>query len=220
MVLTLAKLIDLTGQRFEKLTVIKRVEDKIYKGGRKFAQYLCKCDCGNTVKVTAANLRNGYVKSCGCYRKEIVEKHGQCGTRLYRVWSDMKQRCKNQNGTYYHIYGGKGISVCDEWQEFDNFYKWAIENGYKDELTIDRIDSNSNYEPSNCRWATQKEQQNNKSNNHLITYNGKTQTMKQWAEELDINYSTLVGRIVKHHWEIEKALTTKVVRGRNQWAKS
>jgi len=124
----------------------------------------------------------------------------------------MKQRCKNKNSSYYHIYGGKGVSVCNEWEDFESFFKWAMESGYKEGLTIDRINSDGNYEPSNCRWATQKEQQNNKSNNHVITYNGKTQTMKQWAEEIGMNYTTLVNRIVRNHWSVEKALTTKVTR--------
>ena len=213
------KLLDLTNQRFGKLKVIKRIENKNY-GSRSCVQYLCKCDCGNLVKVIAQRLRSGETKSCGCYKKEIVETHKQSGTRLYVIWSDMIQRCKNPNNTYYHIYGGKGICVCEEWTNFESFYKWAIDNGYNDNLTIDRIDGNGNYEPSNCRWATQKEQQNNKCNNHLIIFNGKTQTMKQWAEELGISYTTLSNRINKSKWDIEKALTTKAIRGGNKWVKN
>jgi hypothetical protein len=128
------------------------------------------------------------------------------GTRIYNIWAVMKRRCTNPNNKEFGRYGARGITICDEWQDFMSFYKWAIENNYTEELTLDRIDNNGNYEPSNCRWVTMKEQQRNRSNNHLITYEGKTLTISQWAEERNINHDTLFSRINKRHWEIGRAL--------------
>ena len=127
-------------------------------------------------------------------------------TRLYRIWSNMKTRCENPNRKDYKRYGQRGVKVCEEWSDFLTFYEWAINNGYKDGLTLDRIDANSNYEPSNCRWATAKEQGNNRTNNHLITYNGETKTIAQWAEERNINHDTLYSRINRMNWDIGRAL--------------
>lgn len=122
-------------------------------------------------------------------------KHGKYYTRIYRIYNDMKKRCYNHSMINYKNYGGRGIKVCDEWRnDFMNFYNWAMNNGYTDNLTIERIDVDGNYEPNNCKWITYKEQANNRRNNVHLTYAGKTQTMKQWAEELDIKYSTIVTR--------------------------
>ena len=129
--------------------------------------------------------------------------------RLYDIWNLMKQRCTNPNRPDFARYGGKGIKVCDEWLSYDGFKAWALANGYADDLTIERNDSTGNYEPSNCRWATTKEQAVNKKSNVMVTFNGKTQTISQWAEELGINYFTLQSRITKRHWSIERALTKK-----------
>lgn len=119
-------------------------------------------------------------------------KHGLWNTRIYRIWQRMKTRCYNKNFQHFKDYGGRGIKVCDEWlNDFMAFYKWAVDNGYNDNLTIDRIDVNGNYEPNNCRWLTNDEQQNNKRNNILLTYNGKTQTITQWANELGIKRSQI-----------------------------
>ena len=135
--------------------------------------------------------------SCGCLVKENhICTHNKSYTRLYRIWQKTKQRCYNENHKHFQYYGARGITVCDEWKnDFQVFYEWAINNGYSDELTIDRINVNGNYEPSNCRWATRKEQMNNTRQNRFITYNGKTQTAKQWSEELGIKYPTLQGRL-------------------------
>lgn len=123
-------------------------------------------------------------------------KHGMSNTRLYNIWRKMKNRCSAKTGHYYKYYGAKGITVCDEWKnDFLSFYNWAIAHGYSDDLTIDRIDGNGNYCPENCRWATSLQQGRNKSNNHLITYQGKTQTISQWAKELNINWYTLFHRL-------------------------
>lgn len=129
-------------------------------------------------------------------------------TRLYRIWNNMKQRCGNPNNTVYSYYGGKGISICDEWKRsFDVFSQWAYSNGYTEEMTIDRIDSNKNYAPENCRWVSRKVQANNTRSNRLITYNGRTQTTAQWAEELGISPKTIWARLEK--WPIERVFKEK-----------
>ena len=137
--------------------------------------------------------------------------HGIRNTRIYEIWKDMKKRCFNPNCAAYHLYGGRGIIVCEKWKDnVKDFYDWAMQNGYTDKLTLDRIDVNGNYEPSNCRWVTKKEQANNTRRNHQISYNGKTQTLQQWADELGISRVSLRHRICDYHWSIEKALTTPI----------
>lgn len=156
---------DLTGQRFYRWMVICQSEERQCKS----IMWICRCDCGTERIVNGANLRRGLTKSCGCHNKEMaathcknMAKHNMHNSRLYHIWNGMKRRCQNQNAANYKNYGGRGISVCDEWQSFEPFCEWALANGYGDELSIDRIDVNGNYEPSNCRWATWKEQASNK----------------------------------------------------------
>lgn len=176
--------------------------------------WFCKCDCGNNNIISANKLTSGKTKSCGCLKKEtakppVIVKHGMSYSRLYQVWKDMKGRCCDLNNKRYANYGGRGIKVCDEWLTFENFCKWALSDGYSDDLTIDRINNDGNYEPSNCRWATKKIQANNRRTNHLLTYKGETHTLKEWAEITGINYSTLVARINRLGWSIEKILNKK-----------
>ena len=209
-------LIDITGQKFGRLTVIKQYG----RSADNRITWLCQCECGNTKIVTGKALRRGETKSCGCYSKEIATlkntKHGKRHTRLYRIWLMMKNRCNNPKEKFYHCYGGKGIKVCDEWsKDFMTFYNWSMEHGYNDSLTIDRVNVEKGYSPDNCRWTTLKEQANNKTNNHYITYAGKTQSMMKWAETLGIKYSTLRARINSYKWNIEKAFTTPI-RGTEQ----
>lgn len=171
----MGKAIDLTGHTFCRLLVIERVENYITPKGQKHARYLCKCECGNEIKVRGHDLRTGNTKSCGCLKKEtsvlVNITHGMGNTRLYRIWRGMKQRCKCESQASYKNYGGRGITVCDEWEnDFKTFYDWAMVNGYKDNLTIDRKDVNGNYEPSNCKWATYKEQANNRRNRRVEKY--------------------------------------------------
>ena len=181
------------------------------------AMWKCRCECGNEKEVYQKHLLSGASTSCGCYTAErasyrmkennpTVRKHGMCNTRLYRIWSDMKDRCTNPNNTKYSCYGGRGIAVCDNWHEFSAFKNWALSNGYDDNLTLDRIDTDGNYEPSNCRFLTIQRQQYNKRTNHLITYNGKTQTLTEWADERGIKRNTLDARINRSHWDIGRAL--------------
>lgn len=196
---------DLTGQKFGRLTVLG------YEGESK---WLCQCECGKYTTPRGYPLTNGNTKSCGCLQKDIVSKqstkHGMADTRIYRFWRNMKQRCSNPKATKYEIYGGKGIKVCDEWLDFMSFYNWSTQNGYNDDLSIDRIDGDKDYTPGNCRWTTFKAQGNNTSQNHLLTYKGKTQNISQWAEELRMDSNTLNTRIARG-WDIEKALTTPVI---------
>lgn len=174
--------LDLTGQRFGQLTVIEKV-----KGG-----WRCRCDCGNQKVIPGCHITNGRVKSCGCLRM----KHGMSENRLYQIWHGMKDRCLRKDGEHYPKYGGRGIYVCDEWlNSFENFRDWSFANGYQDNLSIDRKDNDGPYSPENCRWATKKEQQRNRSTTIFVTYNGETRTLTDWAEITGIKYSTLKHRM-------------------------
>ena len=195
------RIIDLTGRRFGKLVVKGRngsIDNK--------PTWACVCDCVNTITVRGKSLREGSTKSCGCYSKEcsahtgrtVNRKHGQYGTRIYRIWSGMHARCSNPNLPEYLRYGGRGITVCEEWSDFASFYLWACENGYDDSLTIDRIDNDKGYAPENCRWATMKEQSNNKRNNIRVTYQGESHTLKEWAELLGVNYESFKWHYHQH----------------------
>lgn len=144
-------------------------------------------------------------------------RHGMRHSRIYNIWRSMGQRCSNPNNNRYSVYGGRGIVVCAEWKYFIGFYEWSISNGYNDGLTIDRINPNGNYEPNNCRWVTQKVQQNNRNNNRYIEFNGNIHTLGEWSEITGINLGTIWDRL-KRGWSIEKTLTTTPITGNNQFS--
>lgn len=201
---------DITGKRFGKLVAIEPV-GKTAVGN---IIWRCKCDCGNEKNVSTKDLGHG-TSSCGCYAKEvhsaIATKHGKSHSRIYNVHRAMMGRCYNPNAHEYENYGGRGIEVCEEWHDFKNFLEWAMKNGYDEnskkqsECTLDRIDHNGNYEPSNCRFVPMKTQQRNRRSNVMITYNGETHCMSEWAEIAGIRYGTFVKRL-QAGWSMEKAM--------------
>lgn len=216
----MSKVNDLTGKRFGRLTVAERAGSN--KRGR--ATWLCNCDCGKTIIAAGSDLIHKQ-RSCGCQRTDFLEAfnketkttHGMRNTRLYREWRAMINRCSSEVWKDYKNYGGRGIIVCPEWaSSFESFRDWALANGYQDDLTLDRIRVNGNYEPSNCRWATTKQQANNKRQSLYLEFNGEVKTAKEWADELGLNYSTLYSRITTKGWSIEKALTTPPFSKRDQ----
>lgn len=200
------KLKDLTGQRFGRLIVKERVPNN--KGKTK---WLCVCDCGGTAVVQGGNLTSGNTVSCGCVQKERAREarttHGRTRTKLYRAWAHIKDRCQNPKGKDWNDYGGRGIKVCDEWlNSFEAFRDWALTNGYRDDLTIDRIDVNGDYEPTNCRWADAKTQGNNKRNNRVITIDSESHTLAEWANIKGVKVQSIRSRISRG-WDPEKAIT-------------
>jgi hypothetical protein len=198
--------IDLTGKKFGKLLVIERCEDKIYNRNRKTTQWNCVCDCDKNVivKVTSNALRDGKTH-CGCVKtiRYGHPTHGMTNTRLFNIWGSVIQRCNNPNHMCYHNYGGRGIKLCDEWfDKFELFYDWAINNGYNENLSLDRIDNDKGYCPENCRWATPSEQQRNRRDNVVLEYNGETKLLQDWCEIFGIDRRTVHWRI-KHNYPIE-----------------
>lgn len=192
---------EMIGKRFGRLVVIEECGHQVKLSGQKMVVYKCKCDCGNQKIAIGSKLRLGLIKSCGCLKAE-QRVHGAC--RLAHIWNNMKARCYNPKSTSYKRYGMRGISVCDEWKEdYSKFEKWALEHGYSKELTLDRIDPDGNYCPNNCRWATQKEQQNNRRNTIHITYQSETHTIPEWSIITGIPVGTLYGRYYRG-WDDEK----------------
>lgn len=200
---------DLTSQRFGKLVVLQKSPN--LKGR---VAWLCRCDCGKTITVLSHSLVQGNTKSCGCLHKEQLAdrnyKHGGTHTRLYKTWVSMRQRCTIRKEAYKQ-WEGRGIKVCSEWEEsFITFKSWAEKNGYKNNLTIDRIDVNGDYEPSNCRWITKREQQWNKTNTHYFEYKGQKKCLSELAILYNIKLSTLRNRIYGLKWSIDKAIETEI----------
>jgi hypothetical protein len=199
----MSRLKDLSNQRFGRLTVIKRADNLGHH-----TRWLCKCDCGNYTKSHTTSLTSGRAKSCGCLGREKATKsittHGGRYTQLYSVWCGMKKRCYNKSYEYYNRYGGRGIKVCDEWRDdFAAFREWALNNGYRDGMEIDRIDNDSNYMPGNCRWATRSEQIKNRSNSITITHNGQTLPLVEWCNIYGIGYKLAHARY-KKGWDFQK----------------
>ena len=194
---------DLSGMKYGFLTVLSYA----YTGKNRKTFFLCKCECGKEKAVESSHLKDGHTTSCGC--KKITQRtHGCSKTRLYTIWRGLMQRCRNKNNKGYKNYGGKGIDVCVDWNSFVAFREWALCNGYTDSLTLDRINNFGNYEPSNCRWATMKEQQNNRTNNiHLAAYD-KILTIAEWSRITGLAYETIWNRIFGRGWSPERALTT------------
>ena len=193
------KVIIKKGDKYNKLTAIKFD----HMGNCQY--WLFKCDCGNKKVICIGNVRNGHTRSCGCLQKEIAKKicengrtHGMCKTSVYKSWTGLKDRCLNKNCKSYEDWGGRGITVCDRWLKFENFYKDMGE--CPKNKSIERIDNNKGYYKKNCKWATRKEQANNKRNNHLIMFKGKTKTIAQWAEELNINPGTLYSKVYRNNF--------------------
>jgi len=201
--------IDRTGQRIGKLVVVKRAANKV-EGSVKRACWLCKCDCGNEIIVSSHSLNkalkgDGGTRSCGCLTKEKPIKHGLYNSRIYRTWATMIQRCTNPNNTGYKSYGGRGITVCEEWLDFSNFYADMGERPKG--KTLDRTNNSLGYSKENCRWATRKEQANNRRTNLFIIFNRAKKTLPQWANITGLTVSCLRRRIASG-WSIEKTLTT------------
>lgn len=209
---------ELRNNRYGKLVVIEFSHKiKRNKGSYRYF-WLCKCDCGNFVVVNGDKLISGHTKSCGCLVKEKTRQmhssHNLSKTRLYKIYHGILKRCENKNSTSFKNYGKKNIKVCKEWKDdFIAFYNWAINNGYQDKLTIDRINVRGNYEPSNCRWATAEIQQNNRSNNLHLTHKNKTLTLAEWCKELNLNYFTVQQRLNKLNWSVSRALNTPTQKG-------
>lgn len=185
--------IKIEGQRFGRLIVIKRIKNN---------KFLCKCDCGNFKTIEKSSLLSKNTKSCGCLARETSKKtlykHGFYGTKIYKIYYSMKNRCYYHKNISFSNYGARGIKICKEWLNkengFLNFYNWAIENGYKEGLSIDRIDVNGNYEPNNCRWVTRAFQNNNKRNNIIIKYNNEEHNLKEWSKILNLDYKRIFNR--------------------------
>lgn len=193
---------NISCQKFGKLTALYRLHNT--KGHKTY--WLCVCECGNLKEARYDMLQNGHTKSCNCLYKKSNAVHGMYNTRIYNTWKNMKSRCYYNKNINYHNYGGRGIIVCDEWKNnFQAFYDWAISNGYNDNLEIDRMDINGNYEPNNCRWITHKEQQQNKQNTIKYTINGETHCLKEWCNICEVNYQTVRDRL-RRKWSIMQAL--------------
>lgn len=201
------------GQHFGRLIVI---EDGTRSKTNK-PRWKCLCACGNTTTVQSEHLRDGSTTSCGCYRDEQREKsrltHGLTRVgkvdRLFSIWRKVVQRC-DPDSSYPHLknYAHRGIDICDQWLDYETFAKWAYDNGYSDELSIDRIDNDGNYEPDNCRWTDAKTQARNRRSNRMVTINGVTKCLIEWTEQYDINYGTVKSRL-NAGWDSKEALETR-----------
>lgn len=197
----MGQLIDIMNQRFGRLTVIKKSEQK-----SSCAMWECLCDCGSKIVARGTALRSGKTQSCGCYQRDrfkevLAEKknahpiHGETGARLYRIWRSMKNRCYNPKHKYYSLYGGRGISMCDEWKnDYVSFRDWAVTHEYSETMSIDRIDNNKGYCPENCKFIYYKDQPKNRRTNHTVEINGEKMTASECSRRYGIPISTVIFR--------------------------
>lgn len=198
---------DLIGQRFGRLLVTG------YAGKDKgnHSKWACLCDCGGVKTVIGYNLKSGAIQSCGCLRSEnagnLNKTHGGSNSRLYSIYCNMISRTENPRASAYGVYGGRGIAICQEWRcGFSAFRKWALANGYRDDLSIDRIENDKGYFPENCRWVKMIDQFNNRRSNRLLSFSGETKTIAEWARHLSIKRQTLYSRL-NAGWAVERALS-------------
>jgi len=198
--------VDRVGERYGRLVVQSRAENRVEPSGAVRAFWMCACDCGNEKIVSGQALSKGVTRSCGCLTKEARKAestHGMSRTVIYRIWNAMKQRCTNPGHEHYASYGGRGIKVCDAWLEFDAFYRDMGDRPHG--MTLERKDNNKGYEPGNVHWATRLEQGNNRRTNVFLSYEGRTQTVASWAREYGLARNVLLGRIAAG-WPVERAL--------------
>lgn len=195
---------DLTGMKFGKLSVAGRANDRKNNRGYRLIMWKCVCDCGGTTECSSGTLKRGNSKSCGCNRGE---RHGKSGTLYYAVWVGMIARCERSETDSFQMYGGRGISVCPRWKH--SFLKFQKDMGPRPKgMSIDRIDTNGNYEPKNCRWATPKQQSRNTRRNVVLSVNGESMCISEWEQKMNLPRTTIWQRIRKLGWTPEKAVTT------------
>lgn len=201
------------GDRYNRMVIIKEGDAKIYPSVGSRRMFKCLCDCGVIKTVNLGSLRSGLTQSCGCLKIEMVKisstTHGQWYTRQSKIWRGMIQRIKNSKNSSYNYYGGRGVTVDKKWLTFEGFWE-DMEEGYSDELSLDRVNNDGNYCKENCRWATKKEQARNTSTNRIIKFNGQEKCITEWSKELGGSSALLYKRINKLGWSIHKSLTTPV----------
>ena len=197
---------DIIGKRYGSLVVLG-FSDKRDKGNHKYL--VCRCDCGNEKVISMTHVRSGASKSCGCgVVKTTIKRsttHNGTHTRIYHIWLGIRRRCYNPNDFSYRYYGARGIKMAEEWSDFSTFREWSKTSGYSDNLTIERIDVNGDYCPSNCKWITLEEQARNKRTNRLVTINGVTKLMTDWLKDSNVSTTQVYWRL-RHGWDIESAL--------------
>lgn len=198
----------IAGNRYGRLTVLSA-----FTRSRRGWLH-CLCDCGEEKAIRRDHVVSGRVVSCGCYGKTLGAKrnrtHGLTGTRLYRIWKDMRNRCRNKNVPGYPSWGGRGIRVCEEWGSFEPFFEWSVKHGYEESLTLDRLDNNGDYTPENCRWVTMKEQSLNRRSNVYLTYDGVTKHLSEWDTDIGAARPGRVRARLNAGWTVEQAVTTPV----------
>lgn len=200
------------GRKFNRLTVISVAEKKVRSDGRNYNMVECRCDCGTQKTFNLSEVISNHSRSCGCYRrdrtKEALRKHGKSNDSIYKVWAGAKRRCTNENDSGYKNYGGRGITMCAEWIDNSSaFMQWALSNGYRQGLDIDRIDNNGDYSPENCRFVSRTENMRNNRRNRIIEYNGLSLPVSEMCERLNLKYSVVNKRLWRG-WDVIKSIET------------